>query len=99
MSIDWKKTCFNCGKCCGCIPISAFDFWVKHVTDVQTPPVDILEAEDKQGAFLVMPITKSFNCVFLKKDKSCATYEDRPQVCRDYGVIEDLPCPMKKEKL
>lgn len=41
----------------------------------------------------MLPITKDHYCVFLKPDKTCAVHAHRPQICRDYGVIEQLPCP------
>jgi len=32
-------------------------------------------------------------CPFLRKDYRCNIYENRPEVCRLYGEIDELPCP------
>jgi len=38
-------------------------------------------------------LTKDSKCVFLKDDKTCAIYNDRPQPCRDFGHgIGDMEC-------
>lgn len=31
-------------------------------------------------------------CPFLRKDYKCNIYENRPNVCRKFGVIPELPC-------
>ncbi|OPY31173.1 MAG: Flagellin N-methylase [Methanocella sp. PtaU1.Bin125] len=41
-------------------------------------------------------VTPDGDCIFLRPDKSCAVYEDRPDVCREYGRIVELPCPYFK---
>lgn len=43
--------------------------------------------------------TKDHLCVFLdRKTKLCKIYEDRPQICRDFGTGKDLllQCPFLK---
>ena len=38
--------------------------------------------------------TKDDLCVFLDRNtKQCVIYNDRPLLCRAYGVDERLPCP------
>jgi hypothetical protein len=32
------------------------------------------------------------NCPALTEDKKCSVYEDRPLICRIWGVAETLPC-------
>ena len=36
--------------------------------------------------------TDDLVCNYLK-DGRCSIYLDRPSICRQYGVAEDLPCP------
>ena len=44
-----------------------------------------------------VPETADGLCAFLdRKAHRCAIYEDRPQVCREYGQIPELPCPYVK---
>lgn len=31
-------------------------------------------------------------CPFLRKDLKCNIYENRPEVCRKFGQIAELPC-------
>lgn len=31
-------------------------------------------------------------CPFLRSDFKCNIYEDRPDVCRKFGEIDELPC-------
>ena len=35
-------------------------------------------------------------CGFLV-DGGCAIYEDRPDICRKYGIIKELPCPFLRQ--
>jgi len=37
--------------------------------------------------------TEDGKCVFLGWDNNCAIYDQRPQICRDYGQTPELPCP------
>lgn len=32
-------------------------------------------------------------CPFVKKNNRCSIYNERPNVCREFGVHEKLPCP------
>ena len=48
----------------------------------------------EMGGLQVMPITNLLNklrnkCPFLTKDCKCNIYENRPQICRDYGTSKD----------
>lgn len=36
-------------------------------------------------------------CPFLRSDYKCNIYECRPDVCRKYGEINDLPCKWRKK--
>ena len=79
--------CQRCGGCCGQIHFQLkffkkFNHLTKREYDLRPWP---------GGA--VMPITPNGNCVFLDEDMSCAIYSNRPEVCRQYGLIPELPCP------
>lgn len=39
------------------------------------------------------------DCAFLDSNGRCGIYANRPQICRDFGVIETMPCPYKGMKL
>jgi Fe-S-cluster containining protein len=47
--------------------------------------------KELNGQIAVMAYLPNGNCPYLKEGK-CSIYYLRPKVCRDYGVVEDLPC-------
>jgi Fe-S-cluster containining protein len=81
----------NCADCCGVIPISK-ELLEKHKDKYQAPITD-------RGTFNVdseVLVTNDGLCVFLdRKAKRCLIYDERPKVCRDFGVVDDwrLGCP------
>lgn len=77
----------QCGECCGPVAFSK-DEWAR----VKGKAVRIIEElfEDEE---IVIVRTSDMSCVFLDNEKKCAIYGDRPQICRDYGVKRELPCP------
>lgn len=77
----------NCGECCGVVPIEA-QVYNGAKSLICQPVITEMEIEDGY----VVPITDTGTCAFLNGDKSCAIYFNRPQVCRDYGIIVKLPC-------
>lgn len=38
-------------------------------------------------------IESDLRCSYLGDDKRCEIYEDRPMICRIYGMAKTLPCP------
>ncbi len=74
------------GICCGVCPIPSLTF-EKHKAQVQRRIIRVIPL----GVFVV-PITEDNACVFLKADKRCGIYEDRPIICKMYGEIDELPC-------
>lgn len=80
----------NCSECCGVVPIPK-DLWDKHKNKARIVEHFI---EDK-GDQTIFNFDKDFKCSFLVKGK-CIIYEDRPKICKDYGLIEGLPCPLIK---
>lgn len=82
------------GDCCGCVPFrkSLLD---KHSDKIQKEIDKILPTQYEDE---VVVASKDGMCIFLKDDKSCAIYEDRPDVCRRYGLDPALPCPYVNSK-
>lgn len=74
--------------CCGIIPFPT-KFLEEHKKDFKSSGE--LQENGEQGVI----ITPDFLCVFFDRVKhNCAIYEDRPAVCRLYGIDEErLPCP------
>jgi len=78
----------NCGECCGPIPINK-KLFEKHKDKIQR------EIKQIVGDFY---LTEDLKCIFLNKETKCAIYEDRPQICRNYGIgkFDALSCPYIK---
>jgi Fe-S-cluster containining protein len=101
MEINKEKFNDNCLKllreerchanCCGCIPMSE-EFFYSHQKFVRRAIEELIPLEDNE----VYPATKSGKCVFLSESNECLVYEERPQVCRDYGFKDNLFCPFIK---
>lgn len=80
--------CQKKGCCCGIVPISKE---VAKETEnlAQVKPEKVVEIEGK-----LYIITEDGLCVYLnRKTKECMIYDKRPMICRDYGLIDALPCP------
>lgn len=66
--------CYNCGKCCGTVPIVTEErrriekFLKKHPS---------IRVRIKQKG-------PSLDCVFRDEEKGCLIYPARPQICRAY---------------
>jgi len=91
--IDCSK-CLKRGSCCGIFPMDK-DFANKHKTNFQIVPEKVIEQKD-----LISFLTKDLACVFMNREtKLCSIYEDRPNICRDYGMSghPDLQCPYFKK--
>lgn len=85
---DWKKICTNCGQCCGCYPLPSELF--ERFRDRLQVPTDLAPLDDDY----TMPMTPDGLCPFLARhDKACVVYDDRPEICRLFGEITELPCP------
>jgi len=76
------------GECCGIIPVPK-ELAKSEEYLAQVKPTEVFEKNDQ-----IYPITEDGLCVFLdRKTRLCAIYSDRPELCRRYGLIEELPCP------
>ena len=90
--IDCSK-CPDKGCCCGIFQMDK-KLVEKHKDKFQVETEKIVE--DKNWIAL---LTKDLGCIFLnRKTKNCMIYEDRPEVCRLYGISKDprLQCPYFK---
>jgi len=89
MEIKNFKCKENCGECCGIVPIPT-NIWNKN-KDKMKKFIEHIHASES----FVLPVTEDLKCCFLK-DNKCLIYEDRPDVCRRYGICDELPCPYLK---
>lgn len=78
----------NCSVCCGPVPFPK-DIWKKFKHLAEKPDYVI------RTSIAVFPVRKNMECVFLI-NHNCLIYNNRPQICRDYGIIAELPCPFLK---
>jgi hypothetical protein len=78
----------DCGCCCGILPFPK-ETWEKHKAKAQYAVKAVEEFGDEVG---ITPVDATLDCVFLSKEKQCVIYEDRPEICREYGD-EKCPCP------
>ncbi len=99
---ECKKYHSKCkGMCCGVVPIPRV-LWQKKQHAIQRQPKEVMKVEGVhkvtgERETVIIPMTEDHYCPFLKKDLSCAIYEDRPEICRKYGD-ESHPmmcCPMQ----
>ena len=85
MTFECKK---RCAECCGIIGIPK-ELAMKTQDLAQIKPKEVIESEGK-----LYIVTPDMLCVYLNRQtKECAIYEDRPEICRIYGLIPACPCP------
>lgn len=77
----------NCGKCCGIVPIPKSTY-EKHKDKLPIDHVLMLAPKDRRSSEeAVFVVAKgTVQCAFLDPMKRCSIYEDRPWVCREFGV-------------
>ncbi len=82
----------GCGECCGIVPIpKEIAGKTEHLAQIK--PKKIFASGND-----LYVITPDMKCVYLdRKTKKCAIYEDRPRICRLYGLTSRLPCPYIKK--
>lgn len=74
--------------CCGFIVFDT-ELWTKCRDKVDK--AGLLKVEHIEGKTLAY--TEDDKCPFLDRTKhKCRIYENRPEVCRNYGLKEDLQC-------
>lgn len=90
-----KFPCRRCrGQCCYNVPFKENE--LERFADRIVTPVIETERLIIGG---VLPWTSSDvmenRCPFLTRDYRCNIYDNRPEVCRKFGEIEQLPCPFE----
>ena len=76
-------------ECCGVMVFDA-DWYIKHRDQALKPHE--AKYDGKQYIFV---FTDDFSCIFLNTQKKCVIYDERPEICRQYGVSEhrEIQCP------
>jgi Fe-S-cluster containining protein len=91
---------FDCSKavpkickadCCGVVPIPKLIYEIFKDKVIEMP-IKMGQWELSENE-VVLPITKSGKCVFLRKDFKCNIYDYRPDICKNFGLIQELQCP------
>ena len=86
--MEWKCIDRCKAECCGIVPIPK-DLAKKHEEKAQVKAMEIMPFGNND----IVSLTEDAFCIFLDRDtKKCVIYEERPDVCRRYGLAEDLPC-------
>jgi Fe-S-cluster containining protein len=82
-------------ECCGIVPIPA-DVFERNRAKLQQPCKIIADLIPGQ----VIATGANLTCGFLSPDHKCVIYDERPDVCRKFGSVEEthemLICPHKK---
>jgi Fe-S-cluster containining protein len=73
----------NCGKCCGPVPIPE-EVFNRNMQKIEVPVDDFLHINGD-----VFAVGKDGACAFLGERKKCLIYDERPEVCRLYGMSND----------
>lgn len=63
---------------------------------IVNPVIDFTPFGCVRIAMTNMDLDKN-KCPFLRADRRCNIYENRPNVCRKFGEIPELPCEYLKE--
>ena len=79
--------CKECGgKCCTFPPFTNKEY--KRVRDKHGLSKGTLSRNLGPGRVLFLA---DGTCPYLK-DGACSIYEDRPGICKKYGVVPEMPC-------
>ncbi|MCJ7816556.1 MAG: YkgJ family cysteine cluster protein [Candidatus Aenigmarchaeota archaeon] len=78
------------GDCCG---IHTFD--KKFYDNFKHSRKREIIGTQSDGQTIII-ITKDGKCVFLDDNNACAIYDNRPDICKEYGRTAELPCPYVK---
>ncbi len=94
-----KYPCKKCkGQCCYNVPFGDNEL-VRFADKIITPVIETERMTNGAILPLTAPDVMENKCPFLTHNYKCNIYDNRPEVCRLFGEIETLPCPMKKKTL
>lgn len=65
------------------------EFFETHESKAKRPIGTLFEYKGNK----VYPATADRYCPFLGYDCKCAIYDERPELCHNFGVVEHLSCP------
>lgn len=88
-SIDCKGGCHN--ACCFIVCTIHEKERVEKLTGKKFETVDLMEQPKTRIGSDGRPLAR-FVCSALTEDGRCSVYDDRPLICRLYGVSEGMPC-------
>jgi len=80
----------NCGKCCQPI-ILAEGYWEWVAASAVCPYEEVWYEHNGEKWVVPRRLDGSGKCVFLDENMRCVIYNDRPQVCKEYGVKTKCP--------
>lgn len=92
------------GACCYNVPFK--DEELEKYKDKIINPVLAVETLPNMKVQAVVPFTVEVKrpedimknkCPFLRHDCTCNIYENRPEICRLFGEIAELPCKYRKQ--
>lgn len=75
----------GCHECCTLPPMRK-QFLIDHQHLVKGVGIEVIE----EGGYCYV-LTADYICPFLQ-DNKCVVYNDRPKICRDYGIKSNYPC-------
>ncbi len=76
--------------CCSMIALPR-KIWEENQDKVITKPDEVVDYPNDH----VFPLTETGGCPFLRDDHNCNIYENRPEICREFGDESDIfmSCP------
>jgi len=87
MTFECKE---GCSECCSPIP---FEYTLIknnfHKRNKNHVINEIIQYDDTRYILF----TKSFKCIFLDENNKCLIYNDRPKICKEFGVVIRNQCP------
>lgn len=83
-----KETIWPCQQCGDCCSVISFDinFFEKNRDKIHHNIIREEIGSSPDGTPLIMPLTDDGRCVFLRKDFKCDIYDDKPEICRQFGL-------------
>ena len=91
-----KCRIYKCkAKCCYNIPFENNEL-EKYADKIVNPVLETSNHYGAQIAFTAYDVMKN-KCPFLRADYKCNIYEHRPDICRKFGSIPELPCKLIKQ--
>lgn len=96
-----KCRTYKCkARCCYNIPFESGEL-EKYADKIVNPVLDTMPLGPAVVAITseirgLADLSKN-KCPFLRADYLCNIYENRPEICRKFGIIKELPCGFLKQ--